>query len=349
MRGFVILSLALVVAACTAPATSPVTTSSPAISSAAGPQPDSIRIATGAVSGVYAATFLAKESGLLERYGLEADLQIIGSGPTLIQAMLSGEIQFAEMSAPAPMSAALEGGDIVYLATALDRPFLFMVAAQDVSGMSDLRGRIIGANRVGTLTYQMTRLALRSAGLEMNRDVTVHQVGGQPELVAAMLSNQVAAGLLAPPAHLQAVQGGMHVIGDLAELGLLWPQAGVVSTRRQLAERPERVRNYLKAYSEALYLFRADRELGIKVLMQHTRIEDRKTAADTYDILRNRFIVPPYPARAAFETVVQEELAPANPLARELPIQTFYDDAPMRELEQSGFFRDLDARYPGAR
>jgi NitT/TauT family transport system substrate-binding protein len=323
--------------------------SAPAAAATARPALDSIHIATGAVSGVYAATFMAKESGLLERHGLDADLQIIASGPTLIQSMLAGEIQFAETSAPSPMAALLENGDTIYLTTALDRPFLFMVAAPDVGSMSDLRGRTVGSNRVGTLTYQLTRLALGSVGLEANRDATVQQVGGQPELVAAMLSNQVAAGLLAPPAHLQAIQGGMHVIGDLAELGVLWPQAGVVSTRRQLTERPERVRNYVKAYSEALYLFRAERERGIEVLMKHARIDDRAIAAETYDVLRNRFIIPPYPAHAAYETVVQEDLAPTNPRAREMPVQAFYDDATMRELEQSGFFRELDARYPGAR
>jgi ABC-type nitrate/sulfonate/bicarbonate transport system substrate-binding protein len=164
-----------------------------------------------------------------------------------------------------------------------------------------------------------------------------------------MLSNQVVAGLLAPPAHLQATQGGMHVIANLADGRTLWHMAGTLTTRREIAERPERVRNFVRAYTEALYQVRADRERALDVLMKYARIEDRPTAADTYDYLRDRFLIPPYPSPAAFEVAVQEDLAPTNPRALEVPISAYYDDRFVRDLEQGGFFRELDARYPGAR
>jgi len=315
----------------------------------AAPPRERIQVAYGAVTGVYASTFMAKDSGLFEQYGLDAELQMIPSGPTMVQGMLAGEIQFLETSAPAPMAAVLEGGDTVWITCPLDRPILLMAAAPDVGGLEDLRGRTVGANRVGTLTYQLTRLALRTAGLEVNRDVTVQQVGGQPELVAAMVSGQVAAGLLAPPAHLQATRAGLHVIANVADLGILWPSAGAVSTRRQIDEQPERVRRYVQAYTEGLYRFRADRERGIDVLMKYAQIDDRAIAAETYDLLRERFIAPPYPNRASFELVVQEDLAPTNPRAREIPVESYYDDRFLRELDQAGFLRELDGRYPGAR
>jgi ABC-type nitrate/sulfonate/bicarbonate transport system substrate-binding protein len=247
------------------------------------------------------------------------------------------------------MAAVLEGADTIWVTGALDRPILLMVATPDVRRLEDLRGRTIGSNRVGTLTYEMTGLALRLAGLEMNRDVTVQQIGGQPEVVAALASGQVVGGLLAPPAHLQAVQAGLHVVANLAEMGILWPQAGALTTRRQNAERPERVRNYVRAYTEAVYRLRVDRERAIDVLMQYARIDDRATAGETYDFMRGSFVIPPYPNPAAFEVVVQEDLVPSNPRARDVPVQSYYDDAFLRDLEQGGFFRELDARYPGAR
>jgi len=354
-----LIGLALLLAACGAPAAPAAATPRPASGGAppspatsppaAAPALDHIRVAYGAVTGVYATTFMAKESGLFAQYGLDADLQVIPSGPTLVQTMLAGETDFAETAAPAPMAAVLEGADTIWVTGALDRPILLMVAAPDVRQWEDFRGRTIGSNRVGTITYEMTGLALRLAGLEMNRDVTVQQIGGQPEVVAALASGQVVGGLLAPPAHLQAVQAGLHVVSNLAEMGILWPQAGALTTRRQNAERPERVRNYVKAYTEALYRLRTDRERAIDVLMQYARIDDRATAGETYDFMRGSFVIPPYPNPAAFEVVVQEDLVPSNPRARDVPVQSYYDDAFLRELEQSGFFRELDARYPGAR
>src|SRR5215831_15823942 len=98
MRPPLFVGLALLLVACAAPATPPPATSAPATSSpasASAPGPaataapsalalDRIRVAYGAVSGVYLTTFMAKEAGLLTRYGLDAELQAIPSGPTLI-------------------------------------------------------------------------------------------------------------------------------------------------------------------------------------------------------------------------------------------------------------------------
>jgi ABC-type nitrate/sulfonate/bicarbonate transport system substrate-binding protein len=367
MRPLLLVGLALFLVACAAPATTPPATSSPAGASAPGPAAtaapgpgaaaasstppplERIRVAYGAVTGAYLTTFMAKEGGILARYGFDAELQAIPAGPTLIQAMLAGEVHFGESAAPAPMAAQLEGGDTVYLASAMDQPVLLMVAAPEIARMEDLRQRIVGANRVGTLTYQMTRLALQASGLEAGRDVTVQQVGGQPELVAAMASGQVVAGLLGPPAHLQAIQNGSHVISNIADSGILWPFAGAYTTRRQIAEQPERTRNFVRAYTEAIYMLRADRERSIDVLLKYAAIDDRAVAAETYDYLRDRFNLTPFPNPAAFELVVNEDLAQTNPRARDLPIQDYYDDRFVRELDQSGFLRDLSARYPGAR
>ena len=366
MRSLWLTGLILVVTACAAPSAPPASTpaaasatqapraQAPVAQTAPGaastrPPLDRVRAVYGAVTGVYLSTFMAKESGLMEQYGLDVDLQVVPGGPTLVQGMLAGEIQFAETSAPAPLAAVLEGGDTVYLSTPLDRPILLWATTPDVRRLEDLRNRVVGANRVGTLTYQLTRLSLGAVGLQMNRDVTVQQIGGQPELLGAMASNQVVAGLLAPPAHLQAIQAGMHVVGNVADQGILWPSAGVVTRRQQIAEQPERVRNYLRAYTEGLWLARADRDRALDVLMKYAQINDRATAAETYDLMRDRFILPGFPNPASFEVVVREDLAPTNPRALEMPIDSFYDDRILRELEQSGFLRELDTRYPGAR
>jgi len=54
--------------------------------------------------------------------------------------------------------------------------------------------------------------------------------------------------------------------------------------------------------------------------------------------------MPPYPEREAMEAVVREELGNMNPRAREVPPQDFYDDRLLRELDDSGFIRQLTGR-----
>src|SRR5579875_78517 len=112
-------------------------------SSAAAPARERIRVAYATQTATFAAPFMAKEAGLFEKYGLDAELQFIPSGPTMVQSMVAGEVDFGEVSAPSPMVAFLEGAEIVWITSELDRPTLIVIAPQDVKRLEDLRGRAV--------------------------------------------------------------------------------------------------------------------------------------------------------------------------------------------------------------
>ncbi|HLI26173.1 MAG TPA: ABC transporter substrate-binding protein [Chloroflexota bacterium] len=315
----------------------------PASTDAAAPPPQTrLRVAYATPSGGFAAPWMAQEAGLFARYGLDVDLQYIASGPSLLQSMLAGETQFGELAAPAAMNAYVAGGDIVWLTGTVNRPVLLVVARPEIEQLSDLRGRSVGVTRIGTTTHIFMKLALRAAGLAPERDVQILQTGGTPETVAALQSGAIYAGVAGPPTHLRALEAGMHVLADLAELGIAWPFAGSVTTRRYLAEQPAIVRRYLQAYLEGLYLLRTDRERAIQVIAQYTHV-DRDIAAQTWELFRDRYAWPPYPNVEAMTTVVEEDLALTDPRVREIPPTAFFDDHLLRDLVASGFLQQLAA------
>jgi ABC-type nitrate/sulfonate/bicarbonate transport system substrate-binding protein len=162
-----------------------------------------------------------------------------------------------------------------------------------------------------------------------------------PETVASISTGRVAAGIMGPPSHLVGVQAGLHVIADAAVLGTGWPYGGTMATRGYIAAQPERVRRYVRAYTEALHLARQDRERTVSAMVKYADIADRGIAETTYDIYRPYYNVPPYPDPEAMEVVIREELMATNPRARELPPQAYYDDRFVRELEESGFLRQI--------
>ncbi len=210
--------------------------------------------------------------------------------------------------------------------------------------LEDLRGRAAGVTRLGSTTHIFLKLTLRAAGLDPDRDVQALQTGGVPETVAAIQTGRVAGGLMGPPSHLVGLQAGLHVLADAAELGIPWPYGGTMATRGYVAEHPERVRNYVKAYTEALHLARLDRERTVSTLMKYADLSDRAIAEQTYDIYRGYYNVPPYPDPAAMEVVIREELMASNPRARDVPPQAYYDDRFVRELDESSFVRQLEGR-----
>jgi len=303
-----------------------------------------VRVAYAAPSGSFAAPWVAKEAGLFEKYGLDAELTYIASGPTMNQAMLAGELQFGELAAPSSMNAFLEGGEIVWITGAVSRPVLMMVAPPAIQRVQDLRGRPVGVTRLGTTTHTFMKLALRNAGLDPENDVQVLQSGGVPETVAGLQTGRIYAGVTGPPSVFLTLQAGMHVLVSFAELGIPWPFGGTVATRSYIAAQPETVRAYVKAYTEAIHLLRTDREQSVRVMAKYGDLADPTVAEQTWESFRPYYNLPPRPEAAAMETVVQEELAAINPKANDVPPEAYYDDRFVRELEDSGFVRQLESQ-----
>jgi NitT/TauT family transport system substrate-binding protein len=324
------------------PMTSP---TSPAASAPASPAPlDRIQVAYAVASAGFAVPLMAKEAGLFERYGLDAEVSYIASGPTMIQSLLAGEVQFGEIAAPASMNAYVEGGHVVWITSARNRPLFYLVARPEVQTVEDLRGKPLGVTRIGTTTHTFMRLVVQRAGMDPERDVQMLQTGGIPETVGAMVTGRISAALVTPPSHVIPVREGMHVILDLSKMDFIWAFAGSVTTRRHIASHPDRVRRYLMAYAEALHLLRTDRERAIDVIGKITVASDRASAEQAWEIFGPEFQYPPFPERAAMEAVVREELAHVNPRARDVPPEDFYDDRILRDLESEGFFTQVTIR-----
>jgi len=300
-----------------------------------------VRIAYGAPSAAFAAPWLAKEAGLFEKYGLDAELTYIASGPTLLQSMIAGEIDFGELAAPSSMNAYLEGGEVVWITEALNRPVLLLIARPEIARVEDLRGRPVGVTRIGTTTHTFMKIALRSVGMDPENDVQILQTGGTPETVAALETGRISGAVSGPPNHLRALEAGMRVLADLAELGIPWPFGGTITTKRYIAAHPDAVRGYVKAYTEALHLLRTDRERSIAVITKYAELTDRAIAEQAWEMFRGHYAALPYPDPAAMQAAVDEELAAINPRAREVPPQAYYDDRFVRELDESGFVRQL--------
>jgi len=257
--------------------------------------------------------------------------------------MVAGEIDFGELAAPASMHAYIEGADVVWIAVAVNTPISFIIGTPEITRVEDLRGKTVGVTRIGTASQTFMNMALRAAGLDPERDVQVFQTGGTPETRGALVTGRIAAAALGP-SYLLVPQDGIRVVADVAALGIPWPYGGAITTRRQIAARPERVRTYVQAYTAAVARLRADPELGIAVLMKYGDVPDRAIAAQQWEMFAPHYAFPPYPQRAAMEAVVREELAPTNPRALEIPPQDFYYDRFLRELDESGFVRQLSGR-----
>jgi NitT/TauT family transport system substrate-binding protein len=143
--------------------------------------------------------WLGKDSGVFEKYGLDVETSSIPGGQIIVGAVIAGEVDFAEVAAPSPMSAYLEGADTVWLTSAVNRPVQSLLALPETRAVSELRSRPVGTTRLGSTTHTFLRLALRASGLDPDQDVQYIQTGGLPETMAAIQTGRVAAGVMGAP------------------------------------------------------------------------------------------------------------------------------------------------------
>ena len=68
--------------------------------------------------------WMAKEIGAFEKYGIDADLIFISSGPVVVQALIGGDLQGGFAATNAVIAAVLGGAPLVSIMSLVNRPSL---------------------------------------------------------------------------------------------------------------------------------------------------------------------------------------------------------------------------------
>ena len=299
-----------------------------------------LRLAYASVTSAFAVPWIAKEAGIFRRRGLDVEIVYIASGPRTIQTLISGGVDVAAIGGGSGIDAKMAGADTVFVATAVNRVLLYMVAAPEIRRIEDLRGKSIGATRIGTLTDFFTRYYLRQAGLVPDRDVFIRGTGGLPETVAALRAGQIHAGTFGFPAVLQARAAGFHVLVDYATQGLRYPLSGIVVTQSMIRAREPAVRSFLEGFIEGIHRFRTDPAFAIDVMGRYMRTADRKILEESQRVYASAFERVPYPDPEDIKLALIQ-VGDNNPRARGADPREFVDPRLIREIEASGFIKRL--------
>lgn len=301
---------------------------------------EKIRVGGGSASATQMSMWLAKEGGFYEKNGLAAEAISIPGSSLALQAMLAGEVPIIQLGGAASIQANFSGADTVIVATIV-RKFLFSIFARPgIERMEDLRGKIFGATRFGTLSDLAARFALRAHGIDPERDITMVQTGGPAETVTAMAAGKVQAAAISPPATLQARRLKLKELLDLSKLDAEYHVNGVVTSRRFLKSNEDTVRRFLRAYIEGAVRGQKDKSFALKAMGKYFRTDDKELLEESYDGVIKFFSIPPYPSLQGIASLL-EGLEKQNPKAKGAKPEEFSDSRLVRELDQSGFIKSV--------
>lgn len=239
--------------------------------------------------------YVATERGFYEEAGLSVNATFTGGGSETVQAVVSGSADIGtETSGAAAIGAYTSGAPIKIVSastTGLDLQW-FAEPGSGLDDRSDLAGRRMGYSSTGASSH-VGVLAL-SALLETEGlpPIQAEAIGGPPDNLTAVQTDQIDAGWTQPPFFLdQVASGGLVLVADGSEIGDYADVAMrvIIGNTPWLEQNPEAARAFLEVHERswdwifenpeaavAIWKRAADLELPEEVLLTSFDYYDRE-------------------------------------------------------------------------
>ncbi|HEY7060938.1 MAG TPA: ABC transporter substrate-binding protein [Chloroflexota bacterium] len=351
MRGYGVLLLVglLIGTGCASGARAPAAPSAPAPAAAspgaagvlpAPAAPISLRASYSALSMSQSPIAIAKEASYYAEQGLDVEVLSIRSSAQNVAALLSGEVDVSILGGIGPVRARLSGSDLVLIAAT--KPYFAgsIVARPDLRNPADLRGGRLGISAKGGNTDLMARAVLPRLGLEPDVDVTLLSTGDSPEQVAALLAGNVDAASLTPPADERANNEGYPTLFDVTGARIPYPAVALGTAGQKLAERPDPLERFIRAYGQAVHRYLTDKPYTLTVAAEFLRSDDPSANDEAYEIERRIMQADLDLPLAAIQGTL-DLIKPEDPRAADARPEEFVDLGLLHKVQQSGFFQQL--------
>ena len=152
----------------------------------------SLKVPFAALSPNYAPLWIADQAGFFKKYGLDVQLIYISAGSVIVPAILSGQVDIANMSSAPALTAWARGAELSVVGVTSNRLLHVIMTRSSIKKPEELKNKKIGGDRYGSLSDLILRAALRHYNLVPDRDVAVIQSGGLPERLGALKVGAVA-------------------------------------------------------------------------------------------------------------------------------------------------------------
>ena len=290
-----------------------------------------IVFAYSSIGSMATGVWMAKDSGAFDKYGIPADIIFISSGPVVVQALIGGDLQVGSAASNAVINAVLNGAPIVAIGGTANRPYHRLFVQSEINRIEDLKGKILGVTRFGSITDNLTRILLRKYGLE--NSVNVRQMGGTLEVAAAFQNRQIAGAVtgdlrVTPPSQ-------PKILLQLIDLGIPYSMNMLTVSREMLKRDPDTAEKIVRAYSEGVAFMNQNKERALKIIAKYAHMTDPKQTEihyrDSVTYLDRIPCAEPEAVQTILEFMGKKGVAP----------ETFQDNSIIDKLNREGFFDKL--------
>jgi ABC-type nitrate/sulfonate/bicarbonate transport system substrate-binding protein len=281
---------------------------------------DKIRITYPTLGNIFVTLPLAQKKGFFRAEGLEAEM-IQVRGRIARAGFLSGEIDYYA-GFGSMISSAIVGLPVKIVACYVPALPNMLIARPEIKSVQALKGQTVMVSGFGGDPHIVARLILEHFGVDPDKDVKFVP-GPPPEgRLAALHRGLVSATIVGPPLDAEAKKLGLNILARSQDI-VSYPVSGLITTVKQINEKPDEIKSVIKAGIRANRYIRTDREGTIQFLMEWQGIS-RDVAASTYDSVRNVYSNDGTPPEEGLRLVIEEAKKAIN-LDRQVSITDIAD------------------------
>lgn len=286
--------------------------------------------------------WLAKETGIFKKHGLDLDTIFIDGSVRGIQSLIAGDLGFSGAVGTAVINANLAGADIAIIQSQMNTLPYFIIGSPNIKSPEGLRGRTAAVHIPGTSADFALRLALAKVGIPY-KDIRAVTIGGGPARLTAVASGQTEFTVVTDGEKLQGEKFGLKVIIDMAKLNVPFQFNCTVTPRKRIRENPDEVRRVVWSLAEAGHYFKTHKDEAIKVMQKYTRGLSRAVLEGAYAANYELLIEDTYPTLEGLKGTLEVQ-ALTDARAAKAKAEDFVDLRFVDELRKSGFVDKLYGR-----
>jgi NitT/TauT family transport system substrate-binding protein len=246
--------------------------------------------------------------------------------------LISGDIDATSGAPTGLVQSNLQGVSVVSLGSWDNLVSYTVMTREKIDDLSQLRGKKVGINRLGGKSSLILRVMLEDAGLNTSKDVTLLQLGGSQERLAALVRGGIDAAPVDFAFEPKMKQLGFHLVPSKKTPFMNGP---ITVTAASLKANRGKWTRFVKANLEATQYMITNREGSIDVLRKIIGTNEKETIDYAYEQMRQRVAVDLVAPEAALENLIKM-VSYVDKRATTIDRAKLIDYSILKELAQSG-------------
>ena len=282
---------------------------------------DTIKIGIGVSSIGRFLPLIGKAAGLFEKENIAVEVVNQQDEEKVVEDIVTQETPVGTPNAPSLIFSLLNGNDLVIVGGVLNRPAFYLAANEKIGGIADLKGKRVGINQPRRMAGMVMLALLRKWGLDIERDLTLVDLGLNDKSVDALRAGEIDAALLPPEKAFLVESEGLSLVADSLELDCHW--VPLTTTRRFLANNRELVKKIASIYVESIWHFKNERQAAQMEIGSWLPALGKKPQVlkKCYELFAALFEPTLTPSLASIESIL-DEVALQDPRARDIQAST---------------------------